>query len=100
MSEYITRDDDAPTTVDDLDADRYVWKSTNRGGGGTLSIHLDPGCRHLPEQSRRVRARTEFAFRSLCQNCVENVYVSDDSTSKTRQSGVNANADADADTES
>jgi len=88
---------DTPTTIGDLDGDTYVWKSTNRGGGGTLSLHLDPGCRHLPEQSRRVRARTEFAFRSLCQNCVENVYVSDDSTSKTRQSGVSSDADADTD---
>jgi len=61
---------DAPTTVGDLDGDTYVWKSTNRGGGGTLSIHLDPDCRHLHTGARRVRARTEFAFRALCLTCV------------------------------
>jgi len=61
---------DAPTTVGDLDADRYVWKSTNRGGGGTLSIHLGPDCRHLHNSARRVRARTEFASRALCLTCV------------------------------
>lgn len=79
--------DDTATTVGDLDGDRYVWKSTNRGGGGTLSLHLDPGCRHLPEQSRRVRARTEFAFRSLCQNCVENVTVSESESKSKSESG-------------
>jgi len=67
---------DTPTTVGDLDGDRYVWKSTNRGGGGTLSIHLDPDCRQLPSGARRVRARTEFAFRALCLTCVAR--VSDD----------------------
>jgi hypothetical protein len=61
---------DTPTTVGDLDGDTYVWKSTNRGGGGTLSIHLDPDCRHLHTGARRVRARTEFAFRALCLTCV------------------------------
>jgi hypothetical protein len=61
---------DTPTTVGDLDGDRYVWKSTNRGGGGTLSIHLHPDCRHLHTGARRVRARTEFAFRALCLTCV------------------------------
>jgi len=70
MNEDITRDDDAPTTVGDLDGDTYVWKSTNRGGGGTLSIHLDPDCRHLHTGARRVRARTEFDFRALCLTCV------------------------------
>jgi len=70
MSEDTTRDDDALTTVGDLDGDQYVWKSTNRGGGGTLSIHLDPDCRQLPSGARRVRARTEFAFRALCLTCV------------------------------
>jgi len=63
-------DTDTPTTVGDLDPDTYVWKSTNRGGGGTLSIHLDPDCRHLHTGARRVRARTEFAFRALCLTCV------------------------------
>jgi len=66
----MTETDDTPTTVGDLDGDRYVWKSTNRGGGGTLSIHLDPDCRQLPSGARRVRARTEFAFRALCLTCV------------------------------